>query len=103
MPRVWAFFADDDPHPRWPPGQIHEPGELGDPRPVTGDLLGVIGRGPHVGRDQGQRVDDGGGETEPEGVRRRPVAQVLHDLMGAAGTVGADEYFASYPPSGGKR
>ena len=42
-PGVRALLADDDPHPRRPPGQIQEPGELDDPGTVARRLLGVVG------------------------------------------------------------
>jgi len=35
---VGSFLADDDPHPRRPPGQVQQASQLGDPRAVA-DLM----------------------------------------------------------------
>ena len=48
--------ADDHAHPFQPLGHVQVADQFGDPRAVTDLVVGVVGRGPQVGRDQLQLV-----------------------------------------------
>ena len=54
--RVWAFLADDDPHPYRPGAQLEQAGQLGDPGAVTDLVVRVVGRRPCMVGDLGEQV-----------------------------------------------
>jgi len=92
---VWSFLADDHAHACRPPGHVQQGGQLGDPRAVTDLIVGVIGRGPHAGRDQLQQLRSVVGQREPDRVRQTLAAHPGQDLVGAPGAVGPDQHLAA--------
>ena len=97
---VWSFGADDDPHPGRPPGQVQQPGQFGDPGTVARCLVGVVGGGPRRLRDQVQLGDRVHAQAEPDGVLQALPGQPGHEVVGAAGAVGADQH---RPPGAASR
>ena len=65
---VWSFPADDDPHPRWPAAQVHQPARLDHPRPRPRLVVGVVGGLPCQSVDVSTlyfETDTGDGFREP--------------------------------------
>ena len=91
------FPADDDPHPGGPAGQVEQSGELGDVRTVADLSVGVVGRGPRLLRDLGDQLLGTGGQGEAERVGQPASDQPVHEVVGGAGTVGADQDLSSRP------
>ena len=76
-PGMRSFLADDHPHPRRPPGQVEQPGQLGHPGPVTDLPVAVVGRCPRAAPgSRAIRSAVSSGRVNPtEYDSRRPVNQ----------------------------
>jgi len=78
---VGSFLTGDDAHPGRPAGQVHQTGELGDPRTVADLVDGVQGRDPDLLRDEPQQVRGVVREREPHRVGQASTGQGSDDLV----------------------
>jgi hypothetical protein len=65
--------------------------------PSRGCALVVVGRGPRLVGDLGDALHRVIGQGEPERVAQFPCVQPIHELVGAATGVGADQHLAADP------
>ena len=94
------FFAGDDPHPCRPIGEVEQPGQFGDPGAVSGLAIGVPGRGPALVGDLFDQLSRIGGQGPADRVLDPLTVQPVQDVVGAAGTVGADQNALARPAAG---
>ncbi len=87
-----AFFADDDPHPGRPAGQVEQSGEFGDPGAVAGLPVGVVGRGPHAVGDLLDQHAGVAGQGEPDRVLDPLAGEPVEEFVAVPGTIDPDQH-----------